>query len=81
MRIFCSVQWKMGGKRDQMAVFELAATGFGVGLGAVGGDHVGRGQSLRPVNRIRLPKISASSAWRAWRSTCQAGGNRPGGCR
>jgi hypothetical protein len=43
MRIFCSVQWKMGGKRDQMAVFELAAAGFGVGLAAVGGDHVGRG--------------------------------------
>jgi hypothetical protein len=26
-----------------VAVFELAETGFGVGLGAVGGDHLGRG--------------------------------------
>jgi hypothetical protein len=40
--IFCSAQWNMG-ERDQMAVSALAATGFGVGLGAVGGDHLGCG--------------------------------------
>ena len=31
------------GERDHVAVFELAEAGFGVGLGAVGGDHLGYG--------------------------------------
>jgi len=33
------------GERGQMAASALAATGFGVSLGAVGGDHLG----CRPV--------------------------------
>ena len=31
------------GERHDVAVFELAEAGFGVGLGAVGGDHLGHG--------------------------------------
>ena len=41
--ILWSVQWNMGENDTTCAVLQLAEVAFGVGLGAIGGDHFGAG--------------------------------------